>query len=164
MTPIDTAELERLAAAIPAAPWIATFDHPLNAAAFVVQEGEDRHRSIATLYGVHDAVDLPAEGNPWGPHPIRDATAEAISYLPALIIEVLAHRKAEADLVSALRQTAAILLAEKNRSGGQPFSGIWLMPALGIRATVDETLDTANELLDRYLPTTPEADGGSDDL
>lgn len=27
-TPIDTAELERLAAAIPAGPWIATFDHP----------------------------------------------------------------------------------------------------------------------------------------
>ncbi|MDK8874361.1 hypothetical protein [Paracoccus sp. SSJ] len=134
MTPIDTAELERHA-------------------------DTERNRIINWC-----SADLESIVNGHDPE-IHNLNVRVWDRLDRMAVEIEQHfarRKAEADLVSALRQTAAILLAEKNRSGGQPFSGIWSMPAFGIRATVDETLDKANELLGRYLPTTPEADGGSD--
>jgi len=115
MTTIDTAELERLAKAIPAGPWLSVQNHPTNACARVLQDA-DWAIEIATLYGNHDDVPAPPDGEPWADMPTRDATAEAIALLPALIREVLAHRKAEAwQPIETISRAAQDMLAERQR-------------------------------------------------
>lgn len=61
-------------------PWQTTSDHSLNACANVSAGYHD----VATLYGGSEDVPQPAEGEPWGPHPIRDATARLIAAAPDL--------------------------------------------------------------------------------
>ena len=64
--------------------------------------------------------------------------------------------KADAErdaLREALKVTSAILQAEMYRSGGEPFSGTWRIPALQIRATCHEALDQANAALNREPDT-----------
>ncbi|MFN8681722.1 hypothetical protein ACDP63_11345 [Paracoccus sp. P2] len=96
MTPIDTAELERLAASITPGEWYAHETHPQNACAYVSARREFMDHEIATLYhGESDNAGLDEAGI-WGDHPERRANARAIALVPALIREVLAHRKAEA--------------------------------------------------------------------
>ena len=68
----------------------------------------------------------------------------------AAIRRVVAERDA---LREALKVTSAILQAEMYRSGGEPFSGTWRIPALQIRATCHEALDQANAALNREPDT-----------
>ena len=105
----STEDLARLAEAIPAGPWLSVQNHPTNACAHVLQDA-DWAFEIATLYGNHDDVPAPSDGEPWADMPTRDATAEAIALLPALIREVLDRR--EADAIS---QAARDVLAERQR-------------------------------------------------
>ena len=60
----------------------------------------------------------------------------------------LAAKDAEiARLRGALAETAAILQAEAARATGQPFTGEWNIPSLGVKATVGQALDRANAAL-----------------
>ena len=61
-------------------PWTVIRNHPQNACAYVV-DGD--RREVCTLYGGSEADK--DENGVWGPHPIRDANAKAISALPDLI-------------------------------------------------------------------------------
>ena len=56
------------------------------------------------------------------------------------------------ELRDALTVVAAVLLAEQNRSGGQPFTGRWSIPSISFSGTVSEALDMANAAL--ASPTT----------
>ncbi|MDF3904652.1 hypothetical protein [Paracoccus sp. AS002] len=79
MTPIDTAELERLAASITPGPWDV--------------DGEDQGSAWGMAWSVHAApniLNVVADGVDC------EDDARAIALVPALIREVLAHRKAEA--------------------------------------------------------------------
>ena len=60
--------------------------------------------------------------------------------------ELIAARK----VVESLKATAAVLQAEKGRSGGKPFTGTWTIPALNLRVTVREVLDQADAALTEY--------------
>ena len=107
----STEDLERLAKAIPEGPWLSVQNHPTNACARVLQDA-DWPIEIAALYGNHDDVERPPVGEPWGDMPVRDATAEAIALLPALIREFLDRREAEAGMRALLRAGCDLLADE----------------------------------------------------
>lgn len=107
----STEDLARLAKAIPEGPWLSVQNHPTNACANVLQDA-DWLIGIATLYGNHDDVPHPPEGEPWGDMPVRDATAEAIALLPDLLREVLDRRAAEAGMRALLRAGCDLLADE----------------------------------------------------
>lgn len=85
---IDTRAIrERLAAltGFPPGPWRVAADHPLNACVRIRADFYE----VATLYSGGEYVATPEEGEPWGPHPVRDATAQLIAAAPDLL--ALAH-------------------------------------------------------------------------
>lgn len=53
-----------------------------------------------------------------------------------------------AELRSALAVVAAVLQSERSRSGGQPFTGTWIIPGTGFRGTVDDALNMADAALE----------------
>ncbi len=57
-------------------------------------------------------------------------------------------------LRAALTVAAAVLQGELDRSGGEPFSGRWTIPAANWRGTADEALDLANAALEQNKPET----------
>ncbi len=68
--------------------------------------------------------------------------------LHAAALDLLAKRDAElARKTKALMVAASVLQGELDRSGGEPFSGRWSIPAANWRGTVDEALDFANAAL-----------------
>lgn len=178
MTPIDTAELERLAKAIPAGPWLSVQNHPTNACAHVLQDA-DWAILIATLYGNHDDVPAPPDGEPWADMPTRDATAEAIALLPALIREVLAHRKAEAwQPISSAPLGQSVLVFRPAMWGGKGHIGVakwntdkyakrpkpfWESCEGWIRQTEDRAYPPTHWQPLPAPPATPEAEGGCDE-
>ena len=87
--------------------WEMSVTHPTNACANVRCD----YTEIATLYGGDSDTRTPAEGEPWGPQPIRDANARLTAAAPALRDTVAAL----ADLADALAQENARLLAENER-------------------------------------------------
>lgn len=89
--------------------WRAVSDHPLNACANV----RAGYHDVATLYGGSEDVPQPVEGEPWGPHPIRDATARLIAAAPELrdMVATLA------DALEAERAALNKLLAEARLEG-----------------------------------------------
>ena len=81
--------------------WVMSATHPTNACANVRCD----YIHIATLYGGDSDVPSPAEGEPWGPQPIRDANARLTAAAPALRDTVAAL----ADLADAQAQENARL-------------------------------------------------------
>lgn len=68
---------------------------------------------------------------------------------PAYFLRATPAREAAEDLVEAAKAVGAVLQAEMTRSGGQPFTGIWSIPALGVRTTCSEALDKLDAALAR---------------
>ena len=81
--------------------WEMSVTHPTNACANVWCGYTD----VATLYGGDSDVPQPADGEPWGPQPIRDANARLTAAAPALRDTVAAL----ADLAEAQAQDNAKL-------------------------------------------------------
>ena len=126
MTALPSTEaLARLAKAIPEGPWLSVQNHPTNACAHVLQDA-DWAIEIATLYGNHDDVPSPKDGDPWGDMPVRDATAEAIALLPALLREVLDRREAEdwRDISTAPLTGDRVLVWRPTMCGGKGHIGV----------------------------------------
>ena len=105
MTIIDTAELERLALSLPAGDWVKLTG--MAEATVVPSTQYDAFMSGSLIQGdlriVHD-------GDPRDPMCV--AIAEAIALVPALIRQVLAHRKAEAGIRALLRAGCDLLAIE----------------------------------------------------
>ena len=101
-------------------PWRAVSNHPLNACANV----RAGYHDVATLYGSSEDVPQRVEGEPWGPHPIRDATSRLIAAAPALrdMVATLAD-EAEADAAEIVSlqdlNTALVAEVEKLRAENQ---------------------------------------------
>ena len=76
--------------------WEMSVTHPTNACANV----RCGYTDVATLYGGDSDVPQPADDEPWGPQPIRDANARLTAAAPALRDTVAAL----ADLADALTQ------------------------------------------------------------
>ena len=89
--------------------WEMSVTHPTNACANVRCD----YTEIATLYGGEG--DVPADDEPWGPQPIRDANARLTAAAPALRDTVAAL----ADLADALTQRIAELEARPTSSKQQ---------------------------------------------
>ena len=83
--------------------WEMSATHPANACANV----RCGYTDVATLYGGDRDVPQPADGEPWGPQPIRDANARLTAAAPALRDTVAAL----ADLADALTQRIEVLEA-----------------------------------------------------
>ena len=83
--------------------WEMSVTHPTNACANVRCD----YTEIATLYGGDSDTRTPAEGEPWGPQPIRDANARLTAAAPALRDTVAAL----ADLADALARRIEALEA-----------------------------------------------------
>ena len=60
--------------------WEMSVTHPTNACANV----RCGYTDVATLYGGDSDVSQPADDEPWGPQPIRDANARLTAAAPAL--------------------------------------------------------------------------------
>lgn len=168
MTPIDTAELERLAASITPGEWYAHETHPQNACAYVSARREFMDQEIATLYqGESDDAGQDRAGI-WGDHPERRANASAIALLPALICEVLAHRKAEAGMRALLRAGCDLLAIESEalrnsiRIVGDPDRLSDAPEDAHAVEAIREIEDWIASVKATLYPTTPEAEGGCD--
>ena len=83
--------------------WEMSVTHPTNACANVWCGYTD----VATLYSGEGDVPQPADDEPWGPQPIRDANARLTAAAPALRDTVAAL----ADLADALTQRIEVLEA-----------------------------------------------------
>ena len=83
--------------------WEMSVTHPTNACANV----RCGYTDVATLYGGDSDVPQPADDEPWGPQPIRDANARLTAAAPALRDTVAAL----ADLADALTQRIEVLEA-----------------------------------------------------
>ena len=83
--------------------WEMSATHPANACANV----RCGYTDVATLYSGDSDVPQPADGEPWGPQPIRDANARLTAAAPALRDTVAAL----ADLADALTQRIEALEA-----------------------------------------------------
>ena len=81
--------------------WEMSVTHPTNACANV----RCGYTDVATLYGGDSDVPQPADDEPWGPQPIRDANARLTAAAPALRDTVAAL----ADLADAQAQEIAEL-------------------------------------------------------
>ena len=79
--------------------WEMSVTHPTNACANV----RCGYTDVATLYSGDSDVPQPADGEPWGPQPIRDANARLTAAAPALRDTVAAL----ADLADAQAQEIA---------------------------------------------------------
>ncbi|RDD69250.1 hypothetical protein [Paracoccus versutus] len=95
MTPTDTAELGRLAAAITPGPWSV--------------DSEDQGAAWGTAYSVHVAGNILDE---IADSVSSEANASAIALVPELIREVIAHRKAEAGMRALLLAGCDLLSIE----------------------------------------------------
>ena len=83
--------------------WEMSVTHPTNACANVWCGYTD----VATLYSGEGDVPQPADDEPWGPQPIRDANARLTAAAPALRDTVAAL----ADLADALTQRIEALMS-----------------------------------------------------
>ncbi|QLH13545.1 hypothetical protein HYQ43_04495 [Paracoccus pantotrophus] len=153
----STEYLALLEKAIPAGPWLSVQNHPTNACAHVLQDAAYAIE-IATLYGGHDDVPAPSDGEPWADMPTRDATAEAIALLPALLREVLDRRAAEAGMRALLRAGCDLLAIESEAlRDGISVNGV-MCPCPEDQATVEairEMEDWIASVKATLYPTTP---------
>ena len=117
--------------------WEMSVTHPTNACANVWCG----YTAVATLYSGEGDVPQPADDEPWGPQPIRDANARLTAAAPALRDTVAAL----ADLADALTQRIEALEAAVSRvclrppnvhsSSVQPFhstSRVWSQPVVTV--------------------------------
>jgi hypothetical protein len=148
MTPIDTAELERLAADMTPGPWAV--------------DSEDQGAAWGTAYSVHVAGNILDE---IADSVSSEVNARAIALVPALIREVLAHRKAEAGMRALLLAGCDLLSIEaEGLRDGISVNGV-IYPYPEGQATVEairEMEDWIASVKATLYPTTPEAEGGCD--
>lgn len=151
MTPIDTAELERLAAEMSPGPWQ---KNPENT---VCTQIDGKHHAICT-----DQFCYPPEDE-------KAANARAIALVPELIREVLAHRKAEAGMRALLRAGCDLLAIESEalrnsiRIVGNPDRMSDAPEDAHAVDTIREIEDWIASVKATLYPATPEAEGGCDE-
>lgn len=159
MTPIDTAELERLAAEITPGPWAV--------------DSEDQGAAWGMAYSVHAAGNILDE---IADSVSSEANARAIALAPALIREVLAHRKAEAwQPISSAPLDQDILVFRPAMWGGKGHIGkakwdadeyakrpkpFWQSSEGWIGNAQDRAFPPSHWRPLPDPPTTPEAEGG----
>ena len=102
--------------------WEMSVTHPTNACANV----RCGYTDVATLYGGDSDVPQPADDEPWGPQPIRDANARLTAAAPALRDTVAAL----ADLADAQAQEIERLKDENERLR-KTLKPEWFYPADG---------------------------------
>ena len=151
MTPIDTADLERLAADMTPGPWAV--------------DSEDQGAAWGTAYSVHVAGNILDE---IADSVSGEANARAIALLPALICEVLAHRKAEAGMRALLRAGCDLLAIESEALrnsirivGGPDRLSDAPEDAHAVEA-IREIEDWIASVKATLYPASPEAEGGCD--
>ncbi len=158
MTPIDTAELERLAESITPGEWekvsISGYGSPFSIRMAYISDRQDGPK---THYGVQSVR--------------THADATLIAMAPALLHEVLAHRKAEAwQPISSVPKdgtTVMVYVPDFEKITEAWFceqTGLW--PHSAAYSEEGEPCNVGQPTHWRPLPappTTPEAEGGSDD-
>lgn len=104
--------------------WEMSVTHPTNACANV----QCGYTDVATLYGGDIGVPQPADGEPWGPQPIRDANARLTAAAPALrdTIEAQAdHIDAQARRIEALEAALAACADDLEGWIHDGYDGVW---------------------------------------
>lgn len=104
--------------------WEMSATHPANACANV----RCGYTDVATLYGGDSDVPQPADGEPWGPQPIRDANARLTAAAPALRDTVAALADladAQARRIEALEAALAECADDLEGCIHDGYDGVW---------------------------------------
>ncbi|MBB4628099.1 hypothetical protein [Paracoccus denitrificans] len=162
MTPIDTAELERLAASITPGEWRVEAGTTLVWGSCDADDTSDRGMG----YPVSECRIAPISSWAKGPDANEgEANARAIALVPALICEVLARRKAEAGMRALLLAGCDLLAFEASALRASISVNGVMCPDPEDQATVEsirEIEDWIASVKATLYPTTPEAEGGCD--